>query len=455
MTTSLQFIGAAGTVTGSKYLLRSGDQKILVDCGMFQGLKSLRLQNWDGFPIPPSEVDAIILTHAHIDHSGYIPRFIKNGFRGKIYCTPATRDLCAILLPDAGYLAEEEADYLNRHHRSKHSPALPLFTVEDAKASLDFFVTVDLNDSVQIGDNISFQFHYAGHILGASSVLIKAEGKRIFFTGDIGRLEDPILFAPATPPPADYVITESTYGNRLHSEADPLDVLEELLQKATQDQGVIIIPSFAVGRAQELMYYLWQLKKQKRLPGVPMFLNSPMATDVNALFIKYHDWHRLSEEEAKEICKMVKYVRTTEDSIDLNTKKGPMLIISASGMISGGRVLHHIKAFGPKPNTVILLAGFQAAGTRGESLLSGATELKIHGEYVPIRAQVKTLESLSAHADYQEILDWFSSGKLKPPHMTFITHGEPSAADALRLRFKDKLGWPCMIPVQNQIVELS
>lgn len=454
MSTIIQFLGGAGTVTGSKYLLSVGSLNVLVDCGMFQGLKSLRLQNWDGFPLKPQDVHAIILTHAHIDHSGYIPRFVKNGFRGKIYATEATRDLCSILLPDAGYLAEEEAAYLNKHRKSKHSPALPLFTVEDAKASLDLFHVVNLNEKIKLRDDCSFLFQYAGHILGAASALVTAEGKKIFFTGDIGRPNNPILFPPAPPPQADYVITESTYGNRRHTAADPLQDLEKIMTKALNLKGVVIIPSFAVGRAQELMYYLWQLKKQGRLPEMPMYLNSPMATDVNALFMKYHEWHRLSAEESREICHMVKYVKTMEDSIELNKKKGPMLIISASGMMSGGRVLHHIKAYGPEKNTIIVLAGFQAAGTRGEALKNGATELKIHGEYVPINAEVMNLENMSAHADYQQILDWFKNAHLQPPRTIFITHGEPSAADGMRLHIKDVLGWDCVIPEQNQKIVL-
>lgn len=441
-------------MTGSKYLVTSGTSRILIDCGLFQGLKSLRLQNWDNFPVEPSSIDAIILTHAHIDHSGYIPRFIKNGFHGKIYSTVATYDLCEILLPDAGYLAEEEAQYLNKHQKSKHKPALPLFTMEDAKSALSFFEVVDFNTTYKLASNIEFELHYTGHILGAASVILQVDGKKIGFTGDVGRLNDPIFFPPEPLPPVDYLVTESTYGNRVHTDVDPCTELEKIIIDVIHREGVLIIPSFAVGRAQELMYYLWQLKKQNKIPSVPMFLNSPMATNVNKIFKKHHRLHRLSSAESDELCQVVKYVRSVEESKALNEQAGPMVIISASGMVSGGRVLHHIKNFGPDEKTTILLAGFQAAGTRGEALERGATELKIHGEYIPIRAQIKVLENMSAHADYREMIAWFQQAKIQP-RMTFVTHGEPSAADSLRLRLADTLGWSCVVPERNQKFELQ
>ncbi len=451
--TSIQFLGGAGTVTGSKYLLTTADKNILVDCGLFQGLKSLRLQNWDRFPVSPSEIDAIILTHAHIDHSGYIPLFVKNGFRGKIYSTAATRELCEILLTDAGYLAEEEAFYLNKYKRSKHNPALPLFTLEDAKASLKYFEVIAFDEIKTLSSNTSFEFKYAGHILGAASVIVTSEKIKIGFTGDVGRPNDPIFFEPKPLPSVDYLITESTYGNRRHEVLNPMDELEKIIKEAHRTQGVIIIPSFAVGRAQEIMFYLWQLKKSHRIPNIPMYLNSPMATNVNALFMKYHSLHKLSEIEAKDLCEVVTYVRTVDESKILNKRSGPMLIISASGMISGGRVLHHIKQFGPNENTIILLVGFQAAGTRGEALELGASEIKIHGEYVDIKAKVQVLGNMSAHADYYEIINWFKKSNLKPKKV-FITHGEASAADALRMRLTDTLSWNCVVPTQAQKVDL-
>jgi metallo-beta-lactamase family protein len=441
----LQFLGGAGTVTGSKYLLTFKHKKILVDCGLFQGVKSLRLKNWDDLPVKASEIDAVILTHAHIDHSGYIPRLINKGFRGKVFCTHATKDLCSILLPDAGYLAEEEAEYLNKRKKTKHEPALPLFTYEDAVNSLEYFVGVNFEEVHKIDDTLSFKFKYAGHILGAASVILNASGRTIGFSGDLGRLNDRILFAPEKMENVHYLVTESTYGNRRHQETDVLDELADVINKAYDKNGVVIIPAFAVGRAQSLMYYLSLLRNKSRIPAMPMYLNSPMATNVNELLMKYKDLHKLSDTECSEMCSLVKYVRTVEDSIKINERKGPMLIISASGMLGGGRVLHHLKAFGPDPKNTILLTGYQAAGTRGEALERGAQEVKIHGEYVPIRAEVKVLDNVSAHADYQEIITWLSASKIHPLKV-FITHGEPSAADDLRRRIYESLGWDCCIP---------
>ncbi len=452
--TTLQFVGGAGTVTGSKYLISTPKTHILIDCGMFQGLKSLRLQNWDGLPIDPAKIDAILLTHAHIDHSGYIPRLIKNGFKGKIYSTAATKDLCEILLPDAGYLAEEEAAYLNKHRKSKHSPALPLFTMEEAQKSLKHFESVPYDQEISLPSGISFEMRYAGHILGAASIVLRVEGKSFLFTGDVGRSNDPVLFPPKLLPQTDYLITESTYGNKRHNVSDPLSELEEIVSEAFQRNGVIIIPAFAVGRAQTLMFYLWKLKNQGRLPDIPMYLNSPMATNVNGIFKKYHELHQLSAAESDEVCHVVKYIRSVDESKALNEKKGPMLIISASGMITGGRVLHHIKQFGPNPRNLILLSGFQAAGTRGEALQHGSSEIKIHGEYLPIRAQVKVLENISAHADYQEMIDWFRASHIRPKKV-FITHGEPASSDGMRMRLTDAFGWKCVIPEQNQKFELA
>lgn len=454
MSVEIQFLGGAGTVTGSKYLLTFNGKKILIDCGLFQGLKTLRLKNWDGFPVNPSEIDCVILTHAHIDHSGYIPRLIKNGFRGRIYSTAATKDLCKILLPDSGHLMEEEAEYLNRTKRTKHSPALPLFTLKEAEQSLEYFSEVPFHERKQLDSGLSFEFRYAGHILGAASVIVHAGGKRIAFTGDIGRPNDRVLKAPELLPEIDYLITESTYGNRLHSKSDVIDELADVVNETYKRRGVLIIPAFAVGRAQSLMHYLWLLKKQNRIPSMPMYLNSPMATNVNNLMCKYVELHKLSENDCTETCDVVKYIRTVEESKALNEKKGPMVIISASGMMTGGRVLHHLKAFAPHPENTILLAGFQAAGTRGEALERGAEEIKIHGAFVPVKAQVRVLDNISAHADYQEIIQWFSESKIHP-RKVFVTHGEPSAADEFRRRLSDRFGWDCTVPESAEKVRLE
>ena len=343
----LQFLGGAGTVTGSKYLLTFNEKKILVDCGLFQGLKSLRLKNWDRFPMDASQIDAILLTHAHIDHSGYIPRLINEGFRGEIYSTSATRDVCEILLPDCGYLMEEEAAYLNKIGRTKHRPALPLFTFKNAKTSLKFFEEVKFGEKKELSPELSFEFRYAGHILGAASVIVTLGTSKIAFTGDIGRLDDKMFYAPEPLPLVEYLVTESTYGNRLHDSKDPLQDLEKIVNETYSRDGVIVIPAFAVGRAQSIMFYLSLLRKENRIPEMPMYLNSPMATDFALIFQKHKELHKLTEQECSEINRLFEFVHTPEESKSLNQRKGPMLIISASGMLTGGRVLHHIKAFAP------------------------------------------------------------------------------------------------------------
>ncbi|MGE3757211.1 MAG: MBL fold metallo-hydrolase RNA specificity domain-containing protein [Pseudobdellovibrionaceae bacterium] len=454
MSVKIQFLGGAETVTGSKYLVTYGKINFLVDCGLFQGIKNNRLKNWDGFPIDATELDFIILTHAHIDHSGFIPRLIKKGFRGKIYSTAATCDLCRILLPDAGHLFEEEANYLNKVGKSKHKPALPLFTEKEAEESLHFFEPVNFSKIKTINPDLKFEFQKAGHILGAASVILELGSTRIGFSGDIGRMEDPIFFAPDLLPPLDYLIIESTYGNRLHPKSNPLDDFEKLIHESYQKKGVVIVPTFAVGRAQTLMYYLWKLKSQHRIPDIPMYLNSPMATDVNELLSRYKNIHKLEYSECREVCQVVKYVRSIEDSIALNKRKGPMLILSASGMLTGGRVLHHLKAFAPYAENTILLTGFQAAGTRGAALRDGAEEIKIHGEYIPVRAQVKVLDNMSAHADYREIIQWLARAPLNPKRV-FVTHGEPAAADELRRRLAEKFAWNCYVPEHDETIILG
>lgn len=445
----LRFLGAAQTVTGSKYLITCNDRNILIDCGLFQGLKELRLKNWDRFPIDPKSIDAIILTHAHIDHSGYIPRLIKEGFKGKVYCTPATKALCQILLPDTGYIQEEEAEWLNQKHLSKHAPALPLFTKDDAKESIRYFQTRQFDEEFQVFDDLTVTFRYAGHILGASSAIVRANGKTIAFSGDIGRLEDPVLYSPAHLPNVDYLITESTYGNRIHPKANIKEVLKKIILKAYERKGVILIPAFTVGRAQTLMLYLSQLQKEKLIPKIPIYLNSPMATNVTDLFCEFKPHHKLTDQECDEMCDVVHYVKSVEESKALNLKHGPMIIISASGMATGGRILHHLKAFAPDPKNTIVLAGFQAKGTRGRQILDGAEEIKIHREFVPIRASVENLENISAHADSQEIIQWLKDSQILPKKV-FVTHGEPEAARALSEKIRNELNWKTIVPELDQ-----
>lgn len=445
MSFDIQFLGGANTVTGSKYLITYEKHKFLVDCGLFQGLKSLRLKNWEPLLVPASEIEFVILTHAHVDHSGYIPRLIKDGFRGKIYCTPATRDLCEILLPDTGHLMEEEADLLNRKQKSKHKPALPLFSKSEAQQSMECFDTLDFSCRKHIDPHLSFEFQYAGHILGAASVLLYMGESKVAFTGDIGRLHDRVFNPPEKLPLVDYLITESTYGNRRHVPTDPLEELALLVNDNCERQGVILIPAFTVGRVQALAHLLNLLKKQKRIPEFPVYIDSPMATDVSQIFCEYEDLHKLSNADCNEFSRSITYMRSREESMKLNEQRGPMIIISGSGMLTGGRILHHIKNRAGDPNNTILLTGFQAAGTRGAALLNGAEELKIHGDYVPIRAKVKNFENMSAHADYFELIQWLSLSNLNPK-LVMITHGEPSAADELRRRLNEKFGWYCVVP---------
>ncbi len=445
----LRFLGAAGTVTGSKYLLSNEKQKLLVDCGIFQGLKELRLKNWDRFPIDPKTIDAIVLTHAHLDHSGYIPRLINEGFIGKIFCTHATLALCRILLIDAGHLQEEEAEWLNRKKFSKHSPALPLFSEMDAEAALKQFVPKSFNDLFEVVPGIRATFGYAGHILGAATVTIETASTKIAFSGDVGRPNDAILRAPEKLTKVDYLVVESTYGDRRHEPVDPVEDLEIVINEALTKKGVIIIPSFAVGRAQSLMHDLSTLRKSGRIPNVPMYLNSPMATSATELFYEFKELHKLTDLECKEMFDAVNYVKTVEDSKALNEKKGPMIILSASGMATGGRVVHHLKAFIGDPSTTVVLAGFQAAGTRGRALQDGAQEIKIHRELIPVRATIRTLKNSSAHADYTEILDWLDKSKISPRRV-FVTHGEPDGANRMKQHISERFHWACEVPRQDQ-----
>jgi metallo-beta-lactamase family protein len=450
----LQFQGAAGTVTGSRYLLEGPHGRVLVDCGLFQGYKDLRLRNWDTFPTPAEKIGAVILTHAHIDHSGYLPRLAKLGFRGPIHCTGATAQLCRILLPDSGRLQEEEAAFANRKGFSKHKPALPLYTEDDARAVLKQLMPHEFGKAFHPIEDLDATFSPAGHILGAASVHISWGRGSILFSGDLGRSRDLVMAPPAPPMPAKYVVVESTYGDRLHAEADPLEAIAEAVRRTVARKGVVVVPAFAVGRAQTLMYMVHLLKAARRIPDIPVYLNSPMAANVTGLFHRHRGEHRLAPAECDAMCDAAKVINTVEESKALNLRHGPMIIISASGMATGGRVLHHLKAFAPDERNLILLAGFQAAGTRGGALAAGASEIKIHGEYVPVRAEVVNVDMLSAHADYREILAWLAL--MKPaPKEAFVTHGEPASADAMRRRITDTLHWTCRVPRQGETVKLD
>ncbi|MFZ5875453.1 MAG: MBL fold metallo-hydrolase [Nitrospirota bacterium] len=449
----LRFLGAAGTVTGSKYLVNAGNRKVLVDCGLFQGFKHLRLRNWAPLPLDPATLDAVVLTHAHLDHSGYLPLLVKHGFAGPIYCTRATRELCRILLPDSGRLQEEDAAYANRQGFSKHKPALPLYTEKDAKHALRRLTPVAFEQDVDLGEGVSVRLSPAGHILGAALVTLRHAGTSILFSGDLGRQNDLLMPPPTVVRRADYLVVESTYGDRRHDPRDPQGVLAEICNRTFERGGAVIVPSFAVGRAQALMYCIYLLKEAKAIPDVPVYLNSPMAVNVTRVFHNHRGEHRLSPAQCDGMCNAARYVNTVEESKRLNTRHGPMIIIAGSGMATGGRVLHHLTAFAPEARNTILFAGFQAGGTRGAAMLNGAESVKIHGEYVPVRAEVVNIPNLSGHADSAEILDWLGRFEA-PPRQAFVTHGEPTSADALRHRIEERLGWPVKVPDHQEHVTL-
>lgn len=450
----ITFLGAAGTVTGSKYLVGIGDKKILVDCGLFQGYKQLRLRNRAPLPVDPRKIDAVVLTHAHLDHSGYLPLLVKNGFAGKVYCSEATRDLCAILLPDSGHLQEEEAKYANRRGYSKHSPALPLYTVADAEQALTHFAPISFARDTDLGGGLTLHLLPAGHMLGASFVWLQHDGKTLLFSGDLGRPNDLIMVAPTNVTRADYLVVESTYGDRRHDPSDSLQRLAEVINRTAARGGAVIVPAFAVGRAQSLMYLIHLLKEARTIPDLPVFLNSPMAANTTRVYHQHPGEHRLTPTQCSAMYAAANIVNSVEESKALNQRKGPMIIIAASGMATGGRVVHHLKAFAPDAMNTILFAGYQAGGTRGGALLAGAETIKIHGEYVPVRADIVSLDNLSAHADYTEILDWLKHFEA-PPRQTFVTHGEPQAADALRHRIEEGLGWRTVVPDYLETVELK
>lgn len=449
----LQFLGATQTVTGSKYLIKADKSKILVDCGLFQGFKDLRLRNWNPLPLHPKEIDYVLLTHAHLDHSGYIPLLVKNGFRGKIFCTEATRDLCAILLPDSGHLQEEEAFYANRKGSSKHRPALPLYTKQEAEIALEYFQPVPYEKSLKLSENLHCSFHYAGHILGASLIRVQHHNSSVLFSGDLGRPHDPIMYDPSKPPESNYYVIESTYGNRLHEKTNPEEQLGEIIKQTAKKGGVTIIPSFAVGRAQSILYYLHQLRLKNVIPNIPIFVDSPMATDATKLFYHYSDQHKLTKEQTASVCQSATYIHTVEESKELHRQKMPMIIISASGMATGGRILHHIKHFAPDHRNSLVFCGFQAGGTRGDRIIRGETHVKMFGELIPIRASVFQLDNTSAHADYEDMLEWLSHIK-KPPRKLFITHGENTASEALKEKIQARYHWNCEVPSYLDNVEL-
>jgi metallo-beta-lactamase family protein len=450
----LQFLGGTGTVTGSKYLVEHAGRRLLVDCGLFQGVKQLRLRNWQPLPLPAAEIDAVVLTHAHIDHSGFLPRLVKLGFRGRIHATGATKDLCELLLPDSGRLMEEEADYANRHGFSRHQPALPLFDEADALRALDHFEAREFGDEFEPVSGIRARYSRAGHILGAASARLEAAGRSVLFSGDLGRTDDDVMRPPEPPPGSDWVVVESTYGDRLHADVDAGETLAATIRRTAARGGMVLVPSFAVGRAQALLHLIARLKALQRIPDLPIYLNSPMAADATRLYRRWRDDHRLDDAQCAQMCGVAKIVNTVEESKRLNDLRFPSVIVSASGMATGGRVVHHLKAYAPDPRNTIVLAGFQAPGTRGAALAAGAPAVKIHGAYVPVRAEVVRLDALSAHADRDGLLAWLGALP-QAPRGVFVTHGEPVAADALRLAIEERHRWDVVVPEDRQSVELA
>ncbi len=450
---TLTCLGGAGTVTGSKHLLQADGRKLLIDCGLFQGLKNLRELNWAPLPVQPASLDAVLLTHAHLDHSGYLPRLVRDGFRGRIFCTHATREMAELILRDSGHLQEHDAEYANRKGFSKHHPALPLYGERDAARAMEQFETVREHEPVALPGGAIATFRRAGHILGAATIEVTWQDRTLAFSGDLGRYDDPMMVDPEPIREADYVIVESTYGDRLHDRRDPTEALGEVVERTVARGGTVVIPAFAVGRAQELLYHLWKLKQAGRLSLVPIYLDSPMAIDASRLLCAHSDDHRLAPDICRQACGVATYVQNVEASKAVSASPMPKVIISASGMATGGRVLHHLKAFGPDGRNTILFSGFQAAGTRGSALLQGQREVRIHGRWIPIRAEIADLGMLSAHADAQEIMRWLS-GFQRPPRKAFVVHGEPGASEALRVRIDRELGWNVSVPLQDQVQAL-
>ena len=451
----LQFLGAAGTVTGSKYLVTDARNRVLVDCGLFQGLKNLRLRNWADLPFEAASISAVLLTHAHLDHSGYLPLLVKRGFTGPVYCTPATAELCKILLPDSGHIQEEDTEYANRGGFSKHHPALPLYTEADAMRCLRQLRTVDFDQDFAIGPGLHGRFAPAGHILGAACATLTSAAGKLVFSGDLGRPHDAIMNPPTPLSDADYIVVESTYGDRTHPSVDALDELADIILRTINRGGCVIVPAFAVGRTQALLHFIHQLKAQGRIPPqLPVYLNSPMATDVTTLYERFAGELRLPKSECAAMCRAATFVTSVEQSKRLNAMHNPMIVVAASGMATGGRVIHHLKAFAPDPRNTILFSGYQAAGTRGAAMLGGAREIRIHGQDVPVRAEVAALSSLSAHADANEIMQWLG-GFRQAPRAAFVTHGEPVAADTLRQRIERGLRWTVHVPEHLQAFELG
>lgn len=448
----VHFLGAAGTVTGSKFLLTTPEMNIMIDCGMFQGIKELRELNWKPLPIDVKSVDVVLLTHGHLDHTGYLPRLVKDGFQGAIIGTAPTLEIAKIILLDSAKINEDEAQNANEEGYSKHHPAKPFYTIRDAVDAIEMFKEEKLDQWISLSDNIKFRFQYNGHIIGATFIELAIFGKRFVFSGDIGREHDLLLFPPKRPLKADYLFIESTYGNRLHATTSVSDKLVALIEETIRRRGQLIIPSFAVERLQTLMFLLWKLKTENRVPDIPIYLDSPMGNNVLSVFLSFPEWHKLSLEDFKAMGEHMELVTSYKQTLHIMQKSGPKLIIAGSGMVTGGRVLSYLQEAIDQLNTFVLLVGFQAEGTRGRQLLEGANEVKIYGKYYPVHAKIHHIDSLSAHADQQGILDWVSEIE-DAPQEVFLIHGEATAQDTLRVKMHDVYGWKVSIPKLHEVRE--
>jgi metallo-beta-lactamase family protein len=459
---SIRFLGAAGTVTGSRFLVEWGSARVLVDAGLFQGAKELRLRNRTPWPVEPSSLDAVVLTHAHIDHTGALPQLVRDGFRGAIHCTPATRDLAGLLLPDSGRLQEEEARYANRKGYSRHAPgARPLYTEADAVAVLPRLAPLAYGHRREVAPGAAIRFHRAGHILGSATVELELGGPRtarLLFSGDLGRTGAPILPDPEPGLAADALVVESTYAGRRHPAGDPADALRDEILQAVKADGAIVVPAFAIGRTQELLFTIRALEERKAIPSIPVFVDSPMAVDATPLYLAHREdqddetIRRIAAGDEPLRPERLRFCRSPEQSKAINDVRGPCVILSASGMATGGRILHHLARRLPDPRTTVLLVGYQAAGTRGWSLQHGAATLRIHGDDVPVKARVATLSGFSAHADEAELTAWLATFPA-PPRRTFLVHGEPATLAAAKERM-ERLGWAAHVPRHLEDVPL-
>lgn len=449
----IQFLGGAGTVTGSKTLIESNGFRILVDCGQFQGIKALRELNWEPLPILPSSIDVVLLTHGHLDHCGWLPRFVAQGFKGKIYCSLPTKKVASLIMLDSAKIQEEEAQLANKGKYSKHSIAEPLYTFKQAEKVLPLFRVIDTGKPFMLEANVSAEFFKSGHIIGACSISLCIENKTLVFSGDIGRENDVLMFPPLRPKKADYIFLESTYGNRLHPKDDVSLELETYINNTIANNGTVIIPGFAVERAQSVMYLLWQLKKEERIPDVPYILDTPMGIRMIDIFRENGDWHTLSREDCEEMCAMFTMISDYEETLDALIDNRPKVVIAASGMLTGGRVLSYLEFYIESPSTTVIITGYQAEGTRGRKLLENAAEIKIHGKYYNVNAKILEIKGLSAHGDQNDLLNWISELEAKPKKV-FLVHGENQPADELRIKIYERYGYDCSVPQLGQVIEI-